>query len=194
MAFDRATIENLRSFLEPTRERYDLATVMHRWAEIVRDFRGGEIEPDAPIENLDQLVMKLVGGHRALRRKKVEPRIRRQRVDLERDAAIGLAEIFHEFSRAQPTRIFREGHTNKNLRDKSSRYYEFAKVAFEAVGLTPSESAFREATERRKRSRGYSKRNWHQLLWGGLSPRGNRAPLMTWRERRIRRRKKLPPK
>lgn len=193
MKFDPTAIERLRSIIRPRREDRGFSFTMNRWAKLVHDFQRGEIEPDTPIENLDELVAKLVGSPRALRRKKQEPQIRRQPVDLERDAAIGLAEIFHEFTRAKPTRIFREGHTNKSVRDKSSSFYQFATAAFETVGLTPSESAFREATERWRRSRGYSKRNWHRLLWGQLPPRRARVPLMKWRERHIHRRKNSPP-
>src|ERR1700733_3681439 len=149
--FDAEAIEALRSILKPKRKRYDLAFTMNRWAEIVRD--DADTPDNAPIEEEQELVGSIVGvptETRYVEEDGTPARRRRERVDPERWAALLLAVIFSEFTKTKPTRITKDPDLVKDTlaRDKTSPFYRFATTAFEAVGRKPSESAFREATER----------------------------------------------
>jgi hypothetical protein len=199
-AFDAAGIEALRLILKPKRGRYDLAFTMNRWSALVRDeIRSrdeGSQDAEPTIENLDELVADLLCAPPGTVFPEVDNpapvRKRRQRVDPERWAALLLAVIFNEYAKGKPSRITQWDHTDTFKRDKTSPFYRFATAAFKAAGLKPSESAFREASERWERSRQLSKRNIGRLLWGRLTRVPEEPPNMTWRQKPLRRRKNSP--
>ena len=107
-AFDAAAIEALRLILKPKRERFDLGFTMNRWAAIVRDdirLRDQLSQDTAPpIENLEPLVADLLSAPPDIipldEDDPAPARERRPRVDLERWAALLLAVIFNEFTKA----------------------------------------------------------------------------------------------
>jgi hypothetical protein len=202
MILDPAKLRKLRDLLNPVRDRYGFNYTMARWAELVL---GDDLHPAnanrlvEPIENEAELVAHILGAPcEDLTPVEDEPTLRRgaRRVDLERYAALLLAVVFHEYTRRKPTRITRSDvmptdRANTFDRDKTSPFYQFATACFEAIGLKVSEDAFREATERWNDP--INKRATRQLLWGRL-PRANReAPDMVWDEKRLHRRRNLPP-
>jgi hypothetical protein len=216
MTFDQGTIEKLRGILQPKRKRYDFAFTMNRWAEIVRQkdrvrarlldetdddfFRPIEEDEYVVVENEDEHVAHLLGLPRGTQIKEDEsspplPKKGRRRVDPERWAALLLAVVFSEYTKAKPTRIGRNPVkvTSTFERDKTSPFYQFATAACEAIGFYPSEKALREATEAWDRSRRFSKRKLHLLLWGQLPSDDSEGPNLTWPERNLPRRKNSPP-
>jgi hypothetical protein len=76
--------------------------------------------------------------------------------------------IYYEFVGEPPTRIVKPNVDWQTEREYSSRFYKFAAAAFEMIDLEPRPKAFREAWERWKRSRDFSKDAMRALLWGGL--------------------------
>jgi hypothetical protein len=145
--FDAAAIQTLRHILKVKRERYDLAFAMNRWAALVRDeirardkaSRDDEPNENEPtIEDLDELVAKLLcappGTTFPEEDDPAPQRRHRERVDLERWAALLLAVIFNEYTKAKPTRISKnhDAVRDTDARDKTSPFYRFATAAFEA--------------------------------------------------------------
>jgi hypothetical protein len=206
MTFDLATLKELEDIIrsvrerhghEPIRARYDLAFTMERWAKLALN----DLHPsnaDRPtvgsIENIDELVAKLIDAPPATRQYRTkQPPVgkRRPRADYERDLALALAVIFHEYTNAKPTRVSKNYETVHNTfdRDKTSPFYRFATASFNAIGLKPRDVTFREATERWERSRNFYKQNFRLLIWGQLPPEGKecRPPNMAWEEKRLRR-------
>jgi hypothetical protein len=210
MSFDRVKLKELRNIvrsvrerygLDPVSERYDLAFTMDRWVQrALNDLnpRNADQPPIAKIENIDELIAKLTvpgPSRRQYRKKQESTRKRRPRADFERDLALALAVIFHEYTGTKPTRISKNYEVAHDTfdRDKTSPFYRFATASFNAIGLKPKEITFREATERWERSRGFQKKSFQRLLWGGLHHDGNEGPPdLTWQEKRLTRRKKSP--
>jgi hypothetical protein len=201
LLFDDNMIAELRETLNPARERYAFKFTMDRWAELILedDLHPANAEPAVePIENMAELVAHILDAPReAVHLKEDEPvrRRGRRRVDLERYAALLLAVIFYEYTKAKPTRVTRSDamptdRANTFARDKTSPFYRFAMACLEAVGLTASEDALREATERWNDP--IKKRALRQLLWGRLPCPEDQGPNLAWQEKRLRRRKISP--
>jgi hypothetical protein len=202
MIFDPATLNKLRDLLNPVRDRYGFNFTMERWAELVL---GDDLHPAnanmsvESIENETELVAFILAiAPEEVKLSEDDP-IRgrgRPRRDLERYAALLLAVIFYEYTKAKPTRVTRADamtadRANTFDRDKTSAFYRFATACFDTIGLKVSEDAFREATERWNDP--INKRATRQLLWGRL-PRANReGPDMVWDEKRLHRKRNLPP-
>jgi hypothetical protein len=209
--FDQPTLKELRRIirsarerygLEPVTERYDLKYTMNRLAEFVfNDLHPREADkpPITEIENIDELVAKLIvpgPSKRQYRKKEQSIRKRRPRADFERDVALALAIVYHEYTGAKPTRVSKnyETTTETFARDKTSPFYRFATTSFKAFGLKPKELTFREASERWERSCGFHKESFQQLLWGRLPRDGSEAsPNLSWQEKPLYRRKNSPP-
>jgi hypothetical protein len=170
-------IERLRAVLNPRRERFGFAYTMNRWAELALDAEPpsdprSERSREGPFSWLLEDGSDLVGEllPRRLRRSPPPPKKRgRPRVDRERYAALLLGHIFQEYTEAQPTRIW------DAIEDREvSRFYRFATIAFEAIGLEPSDQAFRdvcEAWEEPTKKIEFNSQAVRDLLWGGLTPR-----------------------
>jgi hypothetical protein len=178
-------IERLRAVLKPRRERFDFAYTMNRWAELALD-AGPPSDPrsvrsdtrpiEGPFSWLEDgadLVAEML--NRKLRRKRGQARPPpnkrgRPRVDQERYAALLLGHIFQEYTEARPTRIW-DAYGER----EASPFYGFATEAFEAIGLDPSDQAFRdvcEAWERPTDEIEFNTQAIKELLWGGLAQRG----------------------
>jgi hypothetical protein len=168
-------IERLRAAINPRRERFDFAYTMNRWAELALDAEPpsdprAERSREGPfswLEDSSDLVAELLT--RKLRRSPPPPKKRgRPRVDRERYAALLLGHIFQEYAEAQPTRIW------DAIEDREvSPFYRFATTAFEAIGLEPSDQAFRdvcEAWEEPTKKIEFNSQAIKDLLWGGLTP------------------------
>jgi hypothetical protein len=183
-ALDPAAIARLRVMLGPRPDRYCFAAVMERWAAEVLGEPLADISPtpgadqfDWPPEPdgwADELVKQIVLNPKPERRgKPYKPR--RPRADRERYAALLLAVIFNEFTGLRPWRTWRNhpktASDTADDTDKNEPFYQFGAEAFRAIKLEPTWKAFREATERWPRSRGFNKQAMKQLLWGGLGPR-----------------------
>jgi hypothetical protein len=178
-----ADIERLRVVLKPRRERYGFAYTMNRWAELALDAeppsdprseRSDARPVEGPFSWLEDgadLVAELL--KRKERRKKGQalppPNKRgRPRVDRERWAAVLLGHIFDEFAEARPTRVW-----NPIEAQETSPFYHFAAEAFQAIGLEPSDQAFRdvcEAWEKPTDEIEFSREAIGKLLWGGPVP------------------------
>jgi hypothetical protein len=208
VTFDPGELKELQEILSsarerqtfaPVQQRYDLAYTMNRWAHLALNClhpTNADKPPLAPIENENELLAKIAPGARRQYRKKRPPmRKRRPRVDYERDLALALAVIYHEYTNAKPTRISKnyEAVHNTYDRDKTSPFYRFATVAFNTIGLKPKEVTFREATERWEESKDLNKENFQLLIWGQLPHDGNEGRLLTWREKPLRPRIKPAP-
>jgi len=207
--FDQAVLQELRDIIKsvqgrhglgPLTERYDLKYTMNRLAELVfNDLHPREADkpPITEIENIDELVAKVIvpgPSKRQYRKKEQSIRKRRPRVDFERDVALALAIIYHEYAGAKPTRISKnyESTTETFARDKTSPFYRFATAAFNAFDLKPRELTFREAIERWERSRGFRKTSFEKLLWGRLANGNAGQPDLRWQEKLLHKRKKSP--
>jgi hypothetical protein len=204
--FDQAVLQELRdiiksvrerSRLKPVTERYDLKYTMNRLAELVcndLDPREADKPPITEIENIDELVAKLIvpgPSKRQYHKKEQSIGKRRPRADFERDVALALAVIYHEYTGVKPTRISKnyETTTETFARDKTSPFYRFATASFNAFGLKPRELAFRKAIERWERSRDFHKRSFQLLLWGRLPKSGIAGqPDLRWHEKKLPRR------
>jgi hypothetical protein len=168
-------VERLRAVLKPRRERYDFAYTMNRWASEVgtcdKDSNSPILEDDDGTDwdalAADMLELDPEAPKTEPRTKQV-PRKRRPRADKERYAALLLAVIYREYAGEPPTRIVKPDKDWQTAREYSSRFYKFAQAAFELIDLEPRPQAFREAWERWKRSRDFSKDAMRALLWGGL--------------------------
>jgi hypothetical protein len=179
---DPAKIANLRAVLEPRRERFDFAYTMNRWAELVLDAEPpndprSERSIEGPFSWLEagaDLVVELL--KRKLRRKKGQVRPPpskrgRPRVDRQRYAALLLGFIFDEFAEARPTRVW-DAYEER----EASPFYRFATEAFDAIGLDPSDQAFRDVCEAWEKPSGeieFDSQAIKDLLWGGLIPFGD---------------------
>jgi hypothetical protein len=176
-------IERVRAVLKPRRERYDFAYTMNRWAELALDieppsdprsersdarpiegpFSWLEDGADLVAEMLEHKVRRQTGQARPPPHKRGRPR-----VDQERYAALLLGFIFDEFTEARPTRIW-DAYEER----EASPFYRFATEAFVAIGLDPSDQAFRdvcEAWEEPTKKIEFNDQAILRLLWGGLSP------------------------
>jgi hypothetical protein len=207
--FDQTALQELRDILESVwkrrgldsvSERYDLKYTMNRLADLVfNDLHPREADkpPITEIENIDELVAKLIvpgPSKRQYRKKEHSIRKRRPRADFERDVALALAIIYHEYTGAKPTRISKnfEATTETFARDKTSPFYRFATAAFNGLGLKLRDVTFREATEWWERSRDFRKKSFQLLLWGRLPNGIAGQPDLRWHEKKLRRRSSTP--
>ena len=174
-------IERLRAVLKPRRERFDFAYTMNRWAELALDAEPpsdprSERSREGPFSWLEDgvdLVAEFLGRKLRIKSGQARPppnKRGRPRVDQERYAALLLGHIFQEYTKARPTRIW-DAYGER----EASPFYGFATEAFEAIGLDPSDQAFRdvcEAWEKPTDEIEFNTQAIKELLWGGLAQRG----------------------
>jgi hypothetical protein len=140
---DAAAIARLRAMLGPGPDRYDFATVMQRWAAEALGEPLADISlTQAPgADQFDWPSGSTCREVDALARQLIRLPPGRPRADVERDAALMLGVIFHEYTGMKPTRVY-DAHGGS---DRVSLFYYFASEAFRAIGLEPNWDAFREA-------------------------------------------------
>jgi hypothetical protein len=145
---DSTVIEQVRTILNPCRERFGFSFTMNRWWDLVREERS-EYE----------------------RRTKKQARRRgRPYDDSGRYVALLLAVIFEEYTGQRPARTTRSAETDTKLRDKDYPFYKFCRAACDAIGDDTSDNAFVEAIDELS-GRGDWEANvpaLRKLLWGGL--------------------------
>jgi hypothetical protein len=147
-AFTPDVIEQLRTILNPVRERFGLGVTMERLADLVKRDR----------QELADLTQNMERGRG------------RPPDDGGRFAALLLAVVFDEFTGTLPGRSTRTGETDTKLRDQNSPFYTFCRAACDAIGINVN-AALKEAIAELK-GRGKLEANFpglRKLLWGGLT-------------------------
>jgi hypothetical protein len=145
--FAPTVIDQLRTIINPVRERFGFGFTMEKWADLVqRDRRQ----------------------HAARTRNK---KLRRGRPydDPGRFSALLLAVIFEEYTGKRPARTTRASDDTK-LRDKDYPFYKFGRTACDAAGIDTTDRAFVEAINELS-GRGDWEANipaLRKLLWGEL--------------------------